>query len=288
MPTSTLRTWEQRYGVVLPQRSAGNYRLYDDEAVRRLAVMGSLVRAGWSAHEAAEQVVADAEAAAAQVPRPEVPSSDPGVGELVACAVDFDVARLERALSDAFSDRDVAEVVDEWLMPSMVRLGRAWQCGEVSIAGEHFVTAAVHRRLAHTFQTWPAPASRGVRVVVGLARGSRHELGILSFALVLRSRGVAVTYLGGDLPLEAWLGSVRAIGPAAVVLSAPTIEDLPAVREVVEALAPLTRVLLGGAYQHEVQGPHLLGQRAGAAAAGLAAELAAQPEPLRVPGVRER
>ena len=276
VPRGTLRTWEQRYGVVLPQRSAGNYRLYDDEAVRRLSVMRSLVRAGWSAHEAAQHVVEDADAASSEVPRPEVASSDPRVGELAACAVDFDVPRVERALEEAFAGRDVADVVDEWLMPSMVRLGRAWQRGEVSVAGEHFVTAAVHRRLAHTFQTCaPAgPDPGGRRVVVGLARGARHELGVLSFALVLRSRGVAVTYLGGDLPLEAWLGTVRVLDPAAVVLSAPTVEDLPAVREVVEALEPLTRVLIGGAHQDQVAGPEALGQRAGAAAVGLADELA--------------
>ena len=57
MPPGTLRKWEQRYGVVTPQRSSGNYRLYDDEAVRRLSVMRSLVDAGWSAQEAARRVV---------------------------------------------------------------------------------------------------------------------------------------------------------------------------------------------------------------------------------------
>jgi methanogenic corrinoid protein MtbC1 len=284
VPSGTLRTWEQRYGVVAPHRSAGNYRMYDDEAVRRLSVMSSLVKAGWSAHAAAQHVMDDAVAAAARLPRPEAPCDDPRTGELLRCARDFDVARLERALADAFEGRDVAEVVDEWLMPSLVRLGLGWQGGEVDVAGEHFVTAAVHRRLAHVFQTWPAPDPGGPQVVVGLGRGARHELGILSFALVLRSRGAAVTYLGADLPLEAWVGTVRAIGPAAVVLAAPTIEDLPAVREAVEALTPLARVLLGGAHQEAVAGAELLGHRAGAAAVALAAELAG----VQVPGVRAR
>ena len=97
----------------------------------------------------------------------------------------------------------------------------------------------------------------------------------MAFSLVLRSRGVAVTYLGGDLPLEAWIGTVRLVSPTAVVLAAPTVEDLPAVREVVEALMPLTTVLLGGAHQDQVAGPERLGHRAGAAAAALADRLAA-------------
>lgn len=272
VPSGTLRKWEQRYGVVAPQRSPGNYRLYDDEAVRRLSVMRSLVDNGWSAHEAARHVVHGAASAEADIPRPEVPSTDSRVDELALCAADFDVPRLEKVLNEAFSD-DLVTAVDEWLLPSLVRLGKGWQRGELTVAGEHFVTAAVHRRLAHTFQSLPT-AYDGPRVVVGLARGAHHELGVLAFALVLRSRGVAVTYLGGDLPLEAWMSTVRLIDPAAVVLAAPTIEDLPAVREAAEALMPLTAVLLGGAHQAEVDGPEHLGHRAGAAAAALADQLA--------------
>ena len=275
VPSGTLRKWEQRYGVVVPQRSPGNYRLYDDEAVRRLSVMRSLVDAGWTAQEAARHVTEDVAAAEAEVARPEEPAHEARFETLVACAQDFDVPRLEQLLAEGFADIDVVSVVDDWLLPSMVHLGKAWQRGLVSVAGEHFVTGAVHRRLAFTFQSLPPAPSGGPRVVVGLARGSRHEIGVLAFALVLRSRGVAVTYLGGDLPLEAWVGAVRLIQPRAVVLAAPTIEDLPAVREVTDALMPLTEVLLGGAHQDRVDGPVHLGHHAGGAAAALATRLGA-------------
>ena len=280
VPSGTLRKWEQRYGVVVPQRSPGNYRLYDDEAVRRLTVMRSLVDAGWTAQEAARHVVDDVAAAESELTRPDVaPPDEPGIQErweaMVACAQDFDVPRLERVLADGFADGDVVSVVDDWLMPSMVHLGRAWQQGTITVAGEHFVTSAVHRRLAETFGSTTPAASGGPRVVVGLARGARHELGVLAFALVLRSRGVAVTYLGADLPLEAWVDAVRLISPAVVVLAVPMIEDLPAVREATEALMPMTAVLLGGAHQDEVEGPEHLGHRAGRAAAALATRLGA-------------
>lgn len=277
VPTGTLRKWEQRYGVVAPVRSEGNYRLYDDEAVRRLTVMRSLVEAGWSAKEAARHVSADVAAAEAEVvrPGPAGVAANPGTDELIVCAQDFDVPRLERVLREAFTQPDVVSVVDDWLLPSLVVLGRAWQRGLVSVAGEHFVTAAVHRRLASAFQAMAPAPSGGPRVVVGLARGSQHELGVLAFALVLRSRGVAVTYLGANLPLEAWVGAVRLVAPAAVVLAVPTLEDLPAVREATEALQAIAPVLLGGAFQDEVEGPERLGHQAGAAAAALATRLGA-------------
>ncbi|MCF6376614.1 MerR family transcriptional regulator [Nocardioides KLBMP 9356] len=275
IPRETLRKWEQRYGVVEPVRSEGNYRLYDDEAVRRLSVMRDLVDAGWAPRIAAKKVLEEPTAAVSITVDTEEGSPLSHLDELVACARDFDVVRLESLIDKAFAQDDLAVVVDEWLMPSLVRLGEAWQRGEVSIAGEHFVSAAVLRRLAQEFYQLPHPAGDAPTAMVGLARGSRHELGVMAFSMVLRSRGVAVTYLGADLPVEAWIDTVRAVRPDAVVLGVPTVEDLPAVREAVQAIAPIAPVLLGGAHQHRVEGAEPLGHTAGRAAADLADRLSA-------------
>ncbi|HSU01262.1 MAG TPA: MerR family transcriptional regulator [Nocardioides sp.] len=272
VPRETLRKWEQRYGVVEPARTEGNYRLYDDEAVRRLSVMRDLVDAGWAPREAARRVLDEPTGVATTAPwDEEAPLSLHDA--LAACGADFDVVRLEGLLDQAFAEADLAVVVDGWLMPSLVRLGEAWQRGTVTVAGEHFVSAAVLQRLSLAFHQLPHPAPGAPRAVVGLARGSRHELGVMAFAMVLRSRGVAVTYLGSDLPVESWVDTVRAIEPAAVVLSVPTVEDLPAVREAVQAIAASTTVLLGGAHQDRVEGAEGLGHQPGVAAAALADRL---------------
>ena len=274
VPRETLRKWEQRYGVVAPARTEGNYRLYDDEAVRRLAVMRDLVDSGWAPRQAARRVLEQTPRTLAARLEPEgSPLSD--IDELVACGQGFDVVRLESMLDKVFAQADIAEVVDDWLMPSLVRLGEAWQRGTVTVAGEHFVSAAVLRRMSQAFHQLPHPASGSPSVLVGLARGSRHELGVMAFAMVLRSRGVGVTYLGSDLPVEAWVGTVRDLGPDAVVLAVPTVEDLPAVREAVQAIATSATVLLGGAHQGRVEGAEALGHLPGAAAVSLADRLLA-------------
>jgi methanogenic corrinoid protein MtbC1 len=143
----------------------------------------------------------------------------------------------------------------------------------VTVAGEHFASAAVQRRLARLYDEVPPAPDGAPRVVVGLARGSRHELGVLAFAVALRSRGLDVTYLGSDLPLEAWVATVRAVRPRAAVIGVPLVEDVPAVRELTAALAPHTSVLLGGAYQERVEGAGHLGHRPGEAARDLARRL---------------
>lgn len=268
IPAATLRKWEQRYSVVEPTRSDGNYRLYDDDAVRRLCAMRDLVDAGWSARDAARQVLSGAAAASERPSTGAEPVGD--LDAVTRCAVDFDALGLHRLLDDELATGEPGEVVDRWLIPSLVRLGDAWARGEVTVAGEHFASAAVQRRLARLYDEVPPAPEGAPRVVVGLARGSRHELGVLAFAVALRSRGLEVTYLGSDLPLEAWVATVRAVEPHAAVIGVPLVEDVPAVRELAAALAPHTRVLLGGGFQERVEDGEHLGHRPGEAARDLA------------------
>ncbi|RYP88298.1 MerR family transcriptional regulator [Nocardioides guangzhouensis] len=275
IPADTLRVWERRYGVVSPARSEGGYRLYDDASLRRLRAMGALVGAGWSARQAAARVLADEEAGTDDAPDPGVtPIGD--VDALARVAATFDVAGLDAALDAGFALGTFEEVVDGWLMPSLLRLGAAWRHGAVLVAGEHLVSASVQRRLAAAYDA-AGPVGGGPRVVVGLARGSRHELGVLAFATALRRAGGDVVYVGGDLPPDGWVAVVAEQRPAAAVLGVPSSDDVVAVRETVAALAaahPDLPVNVGGGHQHAVSGAHRLGHLVGPAAAALAADLA--------------
>ena len=279
IPADTLRMWERRYRVVAPVRSEGGYRLYDDAAIARLSAMRALVAAGWSPRLAAEQVRSGTTAGPLAEPPPDLqartvpdePLGDPDL--LVAMATDFDAHALERALGEMFDRPDFEHVADNWLMPSLVALGSAWHRGSVTVAGEHFVSAAVQRRLASAYDAAPANPD-GPRLVVGLARGSRHELGVLAFAVALRRAGLAVLYVGADLPAETWVVAATGQRPEAVVIGVPATDDVPAVRDTAAALTaarPDLKVFVGGAHQDHVGGSAVtLGHRLGAAAVEVA------------------
>lgn len=279
IPADTLRMWERRYGVVAPIRSEGGYRLYDDAAIARLTAMHALVGAGWSARRAAEQV-ASGTTLGPLGDEPEEPAAkSDDLDLLVRLTEDLDAATLTRSLDEVFARTDFETFADQWLMPALLRLGQAWHRGEVSVAGEHFVSAGVHRRLAAALDAVP-PHAGAPRVLVGLARGSRHELGVLAFSVALARAGIDVVYVGGDLPPDSWVVAATTQRPAAVVIGVPAAEDVPAVRDTVAALAsarPELLVLLGGGHQERVNAGELLGHSLGAAATSLAGRLTADP-----------
>jgi DNA-binding transcriptional MerR regulator len=52
MPAATLRAWEERYGVVVPQRGEGSHRLYTRDQVEQLKYVKGRIDAGMSAADA--------------------------------------------------------------------------------------------------------------------------------------------------------------------------------------------------------------------------------------------
>ncbi|MGC5585197.1 MerR family transcriptional regulator [Ornithinimicrobium sp. W1679] len=172
----------------------------------------------------------------------------PPLEALIAPARSLDRISLDRTLDQAFSVGSFEVVFERWLTPALARLGQAWVDGLVDVGGEHFVSAAVHRRLSRAFEA-AGPQEGGPVVVVGLPPGAMHELGSLALATCLRRLGADVRYLGRDLPVASWLRAVEQLHPAAVTISVPLTKDDPAARELVEALggtADPPQVYLGG------------------------------------------
>ena len=261
---SLLRAWERRYRVVSPARTDTGYRLYDDEAIERLRAMRTLVEAGWSARQASERVLSG--------DLDELPELEGGTvtslaeadttSAFVAAAARLDAAGTERALDDMFAAGSFERIVEDRLYPALHALGDAWAAGEVDVAGEHAASAAAIRRLGMAFEAaGRGPFTASAPVLVGLPPGSRHEVAALAFATAARRAGLAVVYLGADVPVDSWVTAVDRTGARAVALGAVIDRDVPAANEVVRALReahPGLVVAVGGARSGSVEGPDLL------------------------------
>jgi len=237
-----LRAWERRYGLLQPVRSPGGLRLYSLDDLERVRTMRRHLDAGVAAAEAAAL-------AAGAEPGEGGPAGAPRLYEErleLAAALDaFDEPRAHAALDRLVACVTVDALVDGVVLPYLRDLGERWERGEASIAQEHFASNLLRGRLLGLARGWGR--GLGPLAVLACAPGEQHDLPLLMFGLVLRSRGWRVGYLGVDTPLETVADAARALDPALVVISSVDAELLEPLRRGLRTLARRYRLALAGA-----------------------------------------
>ncbi len=192
VPAATLRKWEQRYGVLGPQRTAGAHRRYSERDIARVEWLKARLAEGYRIGEAARLIGGDG---AVDVPA----DAEAIVAELVSAAATQEADRIVRALDQAFvlfpTERAIAAIAE----PALKRIGELWEAGEVSVVDEHVLTELTRGKIRGLLDGGVA-GTRG-RAVLCCVPGERHEVGLLSLAVLMHADGWSVLYLGGDTPL---------------------------------------------------------------------------------------
>lgn len=242
----TLRRWESRYNVLVPQRTASGYRLYSQRDIDTILWLKSKLEEGLSISRASEmlrQMGGDpqpgGEVAAAGMPAQTVESPVRSFetlrSELLDALKSVDEARAGAVVSEALSLYSVEDVCMQVLQQVMVRIGELWLTGQVSVAVEHFAASFVRAHLENLFRQSPYNMY-GPFAVVGCAPEELHELGAMFLAIFLRRSGFRVVYLGQNVPLDSLLGMVRAVNADVVCVSATRAETASALYNLRESL----------------------------------------------------
>lgn len=242
VPPATLRAWERRYGLGQPTRTDSGYRLYDEAALADIRAMQLLLRAGWAPQQAAAEVIrrggavgpALASESGLAIAQTDV-DGEQAVAAFLAAAAAMDDLAMRRALDQGFGRASFEVAFDLWLAPALRVLGQAWRDGDLDIAGEHFASAAVMRRLSAAYES-AAMVQGAPRVLVGLAPGAFHELGAVAFATAARRAGLSAIYVGANLPEESWLACLLQEPVDAVTLSVIADFEVDAARRLIERI----------------------------------------------------
>jgi DNA-binding transcriptional MerR regulator len=226
----TLRAWERRYQAVTPLRGDRG-RLYDDRDVARLKQLARLVGDGHAIGSIAQLPPAalarlQQRAAAAAVAPPPAVDLEP----LMRALRQYDVTVVESTLSRHATLLPPPQLILSVILPMMRDTGARWQAGTVRPAQEHLVSAAVRSVLGGLLRTMAAGRRREPMVFATLP-GERHELGLLSAAVLAAHAGRHVTYLGGDVPAADLVHAVNTMQASTLVVAA-TMNNATSVREV--------------------------------------------------------
>lgn len=243
----TMRAWEHRHAVLSPHRSDNRYRLYSERDVAILRWLKNRVDSGVSISNAVtelremttQQVYPDAVPVA-----PKQKSTTSGTppkqyaARLIAALYKHDEAAAAQVLQEAHSIFDLPTIFMEVISPCLEEIGEAWYTGRIRITTEHFASTFLRGKLLALLQAYPS--RRGAAyILIGCAPTEQHELGSLMMAVLLRSHGYRVEFLGPDIPLEDLVDYASYEHPGMIILSATT---LPAAFELKQLQEKLRKV----------------------------------------------
>ena len=186
----TLRAWERRYGIPMPQRTAGGHRLYSQYDIETIKwLMGrqseglSISRAVdlWNEHNAsgADPLVGFAPSTViAPLGTPAIYlSSDTSLDSLrsqwIEACLNFSESTAEQVLNQGFSMFPVEVICTEVLQKGMAEIGGLWYSNNASVQQEHFASGLAMRRLDALLSASPAPTLKQT-VLVGCPPNEWH------------------------------------------------------------------------------------------------------------------
>ncbi len=247
----TLRAWERRYGLPMPQRSAGGHRLYSQRDIETIKWLMKRQEDGLSISRAVdlwnEQVASGTDPlvdlvqttpiSAITVP-PKSPETtlDSLRAQWVEACLSFSESPAEQVLNQAFSMFPVEAVCLEVLQRGMFEVGERWYQNRASVQQEHFASALAMRRLDALLSASPTP-TREQSVILGCPPDEWHTLTPLLLALLLRRRGLNVIYLGASVPTAQFSTTVKNVGADLVVLVAQQLITAATLQQTAQALA---------------------------------------------------
>jgi cobalamin-dependent methionine synthase I len=251
LTVETLRAWERRYAVVVPQRDEMGRRVYLPEDVLRLRRLREATERG---HPIGRLVRMDETSLARLLHEPEQRRQGAAASTFVERILDaarrFAAAECEQALTLAVSLMAPSRLIEEVLEPLLHEVGDRWHQGEFTIAQERLVSTTVRKHIGLILDVYDRTARRPA-IVFATLPGERHELGLLMSAMLCASHGCKVHYLGPDLPAREIARFAAAIEARVVALSVVLMDSLDHVPEQLDAmrdeLGDDTPIWLGGA-----------------------------------------
>lgn len=226
----TLRAWERRYGLPMPQRSAGGHRLYSQHDIEIIKWLLKRQAEGLSISRAVdlwnEQLASGSDPLAASVSPAILPASSANLESLrrdwLAACFKYDTVAAEQILNQAFAVHSVEITCTDVMMRGLQEVGELWHKGLATVQQEHFASEIATRRLEALISASPPP-TRNETVLVACPPEEWHTFPSLLITLFLRRRGWNVVFLGAVVPTERMEETIRSVAPKLVILSAQTL-----------------------------------------------------------------
>ncbi|HEY9177053.1 MAG TPA: MerR family transcriptional regulator [Flavipsychrobacter sp.] len=198
----TLRIWEQRYGIVVPQRTDTNIRYYSSEDLKQILKIVLLNQQGYKISRIRKMSEEEANKLLSQASDAEF-QYNILINDLLEATIDMDTYRFEMLLNTYIKNNGIEQTVEHLLFGFLEKVGVLWMSDHIMPAHEHLVSNIIVRKLHTAIEKLILQPQTGqTRYLLFLPQAENHETGLLYIQYFLLRQGRNVVYLGSDTPMD--------------------------------------------------------------------------------------
>ena len=219
----TIRIWEKRYGILKPERTSTKIRTYSDTDLTTILNVAILNKNGWKISRIAE--IPEEERKGKVLALQAGSKGDIYFEKMLLALIELDEASFEEAIDHLVIKYGLETTFTEHLIQFLERIGIMWVTGTINPGQEHFISHLIRQKLISETAKLAIPKPSSPKVLLFLPEHEWHELSLLFYHFILRSKGVHSFYLGQSLPYDSIIDCVERLNPMAIVSSILTAAD---------------------------------------------------------------
>ena len=198
----TLRIWEQRYGVFIPNRKESMHRVYSNEDLKALLRISFLYHHGYKISKIAalspDQINELVTSAV-----PETDNYELFINQLITASLEFDKNSFEQIVRAQLERLGLTRCISDIFYPFLNRIGLLWLTNHVIPAQEHFSSHIIRKKIIFATDALPKESVPGAHILVFAPEGEFHEIPLLWANYFWRKSMIRTTYFGVNVKLEA-------------------------------------------------------------------------------------
>jgi len=158
---------------------------------------------------------------------------------------------LQLVLEAVDSGIDMESIYLDIIQAAQQELGRLWQTGQISVAQEHYCTAATQFVMSQLQPYFLTDHSSGKTIVATCVGDELHEVGLRIVTDLLEVRGWNAIYLGANAPAESISQTIVSCGAQVLAVSTTMTQHLFRLAEVIDQVrkhpgCEHVKVMVGG------------------------------------------
>lgn len=198
----TIRIWEQRYGLLAPERTDTNIRKYTDRDLKFLLNVSLLINLGYKISQIA-QLSDDAIRELIHQHTSKLQPDQQVHHMLKISMLNYDEALFNEVIEKNINENGLERTFKEVIMPFLMQVGFLWQANAICPAQEHFISALVRQKIFAKIDSLNIKENPNTKpYVLFLPDLEIHEISLIMIHYLLKLRGFRSIFLGQSVPYE--------------------------------------------------------------------------------------